>query len=97
MADAINKTFVYTTIIYVVTLLYGMNFILSATSLGLLSSDLLLISFIVLLPLLFYALYLLRSRAEFLYGKTGILTKLIFVTVVISALFTAFIIIPLSY
>lgn len=94
---SISKTLVFTTLIYLITLAYGLNFVFSGIALGIFSADFLLILLIMLLPLLFYALYALRNRYELLHDHASALEKLIFATAVISALFTAFFIIPITY
>lgn len=94
---SISKTLVFTTLIYLVTLAYGLNFVFSSISLGIFSADFLLILLILLLPLFFYVLYALRNRYKSLHDHAGALEKLIFASAVISALFVAFFIIPITY
>lgn len=95
--ERISKGFVYAVIVYLIILLYGMNFIFSNISLGGLTADFWLITLILILPLIMSALYILRSRIEFLYGHAVLLRRLIVIFIIIATGFVVFFIIPYIY
>ncbi len=95
--ERISKGFVYAVIVYLIILLYGMNFIFSNISFGGLTADFWLITLILILPLILSALYILRSRIEFLYGHAVLLRRLIVIFIIIATGFVVFFIIPFIY
>ncbi len=87
-------------VIYLFSLIYGLNFVVSSISFGIGSLyplQMLLMFLIVLLPALFFALYFLRSHIELLYGKERTFRILSYVFTIISVVFVAIFIIPISY
>ena len=95
--ENISKGFVYAVAVYLIVLVYGLNFILSNLAFGGLTPDFWLITLIILLPLMLSVLYTARSRIEFLYGKALLLKRLITVFIIIAAVLVVFLILPLSY
>ena len=95
--EKISKGFVYAVIVYLVILLYGMNFILSNISYGGLTADFWLITLILMLPLILLVIYAMKNRFGFLYGHETLLKRLIIIFIVIAAVFAVFFIIPFTY
>lgn len=95
--EKIANGFVYAIAIYLVVLLYGMNFILSNLSFGMLTSDFWLMALIILLPLFLCILYFSRRRAELLYNHQTFLRRTIFAFIIISVVFTIIFILPFNY
>jgi hypothetical protein len=91
------RMLVYSAAGYAFVLVYGLNFIASSIAYGLFTMDFLLIAFIVLLPALFFLLYLKREHIEALHGKGPLLLDAALITTAIAAIFVVFFIIPISY
>jgi hypothetical protein len=91
------RMLVYSAVIYVFVLIYGMNFIMSSVAFGLFAWDFLLIALIILLPVPFFIMYLECGRLPVLYGRGPLLLKIAFTTTVVAAVFVVFFIVPLSY
>ena len=94
--ENISKGLVYAAIVYLVVLLYGLNFIFSNIGYGGLTADFWLIALIILLPLIMAILYVLRMKIG-MENHTTILKRLFIIFTVIAALFVLFFIVPLSY
>ncbi|MCX6815759.1 MAG: hypothetical protein NT120_02825 [Candidatus Aenigmarchaeota archaeon] len=91
----ISKSLLYVLIVYLFTLLYGVNFILSNIALGGLTSDFFLMALIILLPLILLILYTLRSRLGI--EHESLLRYLIILFIAVATVFVVFFILPISY
>ena len=93
----VHKSLVYLFIVYIVALLYGMNFILSNLSFGMLTSDFWLLALIIVLPILFLLLRFFRYSIGFLEDKVKLLRYLFMIFAAIAIVVILFFIVPISY
>ncbi|MBI4896291.1 MAG: hypothetical protein HY832_01970 [Candidatus Aenigmarchaeota archaeon] len=97
MADKYPTYFLFSIVIYFIAFLYGIRFVLAGFTQNLLGSwDFYLISAIILLPLLFLILHNLNEKSMLLWKRANLLRHISFVLMVISTVFIALVIIPIS-
>ncbi len=90
--------FLYIIFVYLVTLAYGLDFLLSSAAYGILEGyEALLISVVILLPAVLLAMYALKGRAWLLYNRRNALRAACTIAMLASSAFTAVFIIPLTF
>jgi len=92
--------FLMAMLLYMITLLIGLYFIVTAINVGLVFQyfeSFAIITTAVLLPLVFFAIYFFTPRIRFLWGKEKIIRIIIDILVLISILFVSFFLVPLVF
>lgn len=93
----ISQGLLYSFIVYIIALLYGMNFIISNLSFGMLTEDFWLLALIIILPLIIIILRFFRYNIGFLEDKEKLLRYLFIIFAIIATVMVLFLIVPLSY
>lgn len=90
--------FVYLLVIYLFSLAYGMNFLLTAFQYGIMDGiGSILITMLILLPVVFLVMYAVKSRFLLLYKHRSLVRYVAAVSMAISSAFTILLILPLSF